>query len=77
LLDLHICVVTVDQVLGSVAEVVEALCAAAVQGRPLISISGLSATSDIELERVEGVQRPPRFGAIFAGARDGEAPSGG
>lgn len=56
--DLHVCVVTADQVVGDVPEAVARLTASVNNGRPLTWISGGSATVDIELQRVEGVHGP-------------------
>lgn len=52
--DHHICVIRTDQIVDTVPQGFAALTAT----RPLTFISGPSATSDIELERVEGVHGP-------------------
>jgi L-lactate dehydrogenase complex protein LldG len=66
--DHHVCVVLADQVVGQVPEAIAAVAPAVRDQRaPITLVSGPSASSDIELQRVEGVHGPRRLVVVIAG----------
>jgi L-lactate dehydrogenase complex protein LldG len=70
--DHHICLIRSDQVHAGVPEAIAAVAAAVIDRHaPITFISGPSASSDIELSRVEGVHGPRHLLALIV---DGPGP---
>jgi L-lactate dehydrogenase complex protein LldG len=66
--DWHVCVVEPGSIVAGVPDAVASLAEAAAEGRPITLVSGPSATSDIELDRVEGVHGPRTLDVLVLGA---------
>jgi len=66
--DYHVCVVEAERVVAAIPDAVAQLAAAAAEGRPVTFVSGPSATSDIELDRVEGVHGPRTLDVLVVDA---------
>ncbi|HEY5331423.1 MAG TPA: LUD domain-containing protein [Acidobacteriaceae bacterium] len=64
--DHHICIVRRDQVVETIPEAFTAI--ATQSALPITTISGPSATSDIEMTRIRGVHGPRRLTVILYGA---------
>jgi L-lactate dehydrogenase complex protein LldG len=65
--DYHLCIVEAASIVAGVPDAVAALADAAAAGRPITLVSGPSATSDIELDRVEGVHGPRTLDVLVVG----------
>ena len=63
--DYHLCIVRADQVVGTVPEGIRQL--RDLRTRPITTISGPSATADIEMTRIKGVHGPRTLDVILVG----------
>ena len=65
--DHHVCIVTANQIVGIVPEAIAAVAPAVREHRaPITLVSGPSASSDIELSRVQGVHGPRHLVVLIA-----------
>jgi L-lactate dehydrogenase complex protein LldG len=71
--DHHICLVRRDQVVELVPEALRVI--ASQSSLPITTISGPSATSDIEMTRIRGVHGPRRLTVILYGRQETAGPS--
>lgn len=65
--DAHVCVLRADQVVSNTPEAMTRLQDSVRDGQPITFVAGPSATSDIELSRVEGVHGPRQLHVLVAG----------
>lgn len=65
--DYHLCVVRAEQIVELVPEAIARLHESARAGRPITFVAGPSATSDIEMRRVEGVHGPRTLDVLLVG----------
>jgi L-lactate dehydrogenase complex protein LldG len=65
--DHHVCVVRAAQIVADVPDAIAELRRRDAARRPITLVSGPSATSDIELERVEGVHGPRVLDVVVVG----------
>jgi L-lactate dehydrogenase complex protein LldG len=69
--DYHVCVVRESQIVRTVPDAIAGLAETGLHRRPLTFVSGPSATSDIELDRVEGVHGPRTLDIVVVADEDG------